>query len=124
MRISDWSQTCALPISSNDEQYRAIRRGLLATPFETFERETRQLAARSLTGTAFDPAPDIVAICVNRWSHGFATALNDLFDKPLAPGEDRPDAIAGRPSGRIALHTRAAGGVSPMKHAFNTRDRR
>src|SRR3546814_7490543 len=48
--------------TSNDEQYRAIRRGLLATPFDTFEREIRQLAARSLTGTDFDPARDIVAI--------------------------------------------------------------
>src|SRR3546814_18004321 len=119
MRISDWSQTCALPISSNDEQYRAIRRGLLATPFETFEREIRQLAARSLTGTDFDPARDIVAICVNRWSHGFATGLNDLFDKPLAPGEERPDVIARRPFGRIAIANRDAGGVSTMPTAFD-----
>src|SRR3546814_19855027 len=75
--------------TSNDEQYRAIRRGLLATPFETSEREIRQLAARSLTGTDFDPARDLVAICVNRWSHGFATGLNDLFAQPLAPGAEQ-----------------------------------
>src|SRR3546814_11008688 len=37
--------------TSNDEQYRAIRRGLLATPFETYEREIRQIAVSPPPGT-------------------------------------------------------------------------
>lgn len=105
--------------TNNDEQYRAVRRGLLATPFATFEREIRQLSARVLAGTDFDPARDIVAICVNRWAHGFATGLNDLFDKPLLPGELRPNEIARRPFGKIAIANTDAGGVSTMQTAFD-----
>lgn len=105
--------------TNNDDQYRAVRRGLLETPFSTFEREIRQLAARCLTRTDFDPARDIVAICVNRWSHGFATGLNDLFDKPLAPGEFRPNVLARQPFGRIAVANTDAGGVSTVQTAFD-----
>ena len=105
--------------TNNDDQYRAVRYGLLATPFETFEREARLLAARSLAGTDFDPARDIVAITVNRWSHGFATGLNDLFDEPLQPGEEKPNHIARRPFGRIAVANTDAGGVSTVQTAFD-----
>jgi len=105
--------------TNNDEQYRAVRRGLLETPFETFEREIRKLSAKVLAGTGFDPARDIAAICVNRWAHGFATGLNDLFDAPLAPGELRPNQIARQPFGRIAIANTDAGGVSTMQTAFD-----
>jgi spermidine dehydrogenase len=105
--------------TNNDDQYRAVRYGLLATPFETFEREVRQLATRSLAGTDFDPARDIVAVTVNRWAHGFATGLNDLFDEPLAPGELKPNHIAREPFGRIAIANTDAGGVSTMQTAFD-----
>lgn len=105
--------------TNNDEQYRAVRRALLATPFETFEREIRDLATRSLAGTSFDPARDIVAITVNRWAHGFATGLNDMFDPALEPGELRPNEIARRPFGRIAIANTDAGGVSTMQTAFD-----
>lgn len=105
--------------TNNDEQYRAVRNGLLTTPFETFEREARDLAARSLAGTSFDPARDIVAVTVNRWAHGFATGLNDLFDNPLEPGQQKPNYIARRPFGHIAVANTDAGGVSTMQTAFD-----
>ncbi|GGD85268.1 spermidine dehydrogenase SpdH [Croceicoccus mobilis] len=105
--------------TNNDDQYRAVRYGLLATPFEFFEREVRSLASRSLAGTSFDPARDIVAVTVNRWSHGFATGMNDLFDEPLAPGEMKPNHIARKPFGRIAVANSDAAGVSTMNAAFD-----
>jgi spermidine dehydrogenase len=63
-----------------DDQFRAVRMGLLQTPFSTFEQAIRSQAARALAGTGFDPARDIVAITVNRWPHGFATGRNIMFD--------------------------------------------
>lgn len=103
----------------NDDQYRAVRQGLLATPFETFERGVRDLSARALAGTDFDPARDIVAISVNRWSHGFATGRNALFDEPLEPGAFPPPVIARQKFGRIAIANTDAGGVSTAQTAFD-----
>ena len=105
--------------TDNDEQYRAVRRALLVTPFSFFEREIRDIAARSLSGTSFDPARDIVAITVGRWSHGFATGTNSLFDAPLAPGELAPTDVARTPWGRIAIANTDAGGVSTVQTAFD-----
>ncbi len=54
------------------EQFRAGKRDLLATSFETFERNVRDQLARALEGGGFDPARDIAGITVNRWPHGYA----------------------------------------------------
>jgi spermidine dehydrogenase len=102
-----------------DDQFRAVRQGLLQTPFDVFERNVRQQSARILAGTSFDPARDIVAITVNRWPHGFATGLNELFDKPLEPGAFPPTVIARQKFGRIAIANSDAGGVSTMQTAFD-----
>ena len=67
------------------EQYRAGRAELLATPFETMERRTREQLGRMLGGAGFDPATDITAITINRWPHGYAPEFNSLFDAPLPP---------------------------------------
>tara|TARA_R110002072_G_scaffold303107_2_gene493825 strand:- start:103322 stop:105313 length:1992 start_codon:yes stop_codon:yes gene_type:complete len=101
-----------------DDQFRAVRYGLLAAPFELFEREVRDLSARVLAGTSFDPARDILAITVNRWAHGFATGRNELFDEPLQPGEFPPNVVARQRFGRIAIANSDAGGVSTMQTAF------
>jgi len=101
-----------------DDQYRVIRQGLLNTPFEVFERHVRTQSARILAGTSFDPARDIVAITVNRWPHGFATGVNELFDK-LEPGQLPPTVIARQPLGRIAIANTDSGGVSTMQTAFD-----
>ncbi|MDH4110782.1 MAG: NAD(P)/FAD-dependent oxidoreductase [Gammaproteobacteria bacterium] len=54
------------------EQFRAGRRFLLETPFETFERNIRDQLGRMLGPGGFDPARDIAGIAVNRWPHGYA----------------------------------------------------
>lgn len=58
------------------EQFRAGRRALLGTPFETFERNLRDQLGRMLGPGGFDPARDIAGITVNRWPHGYAYSVD------------------------------------------------
>ncbi|MDF2900270.1 MAG: hypothetical protein K0Q62_329 [Phenylobacterium sp.] len=110
----------APPIGTRpDDQFAAVRQGLLATPFSLFERHVREMSARVLAGTDFDPARDIVGITVNRWSHGFATGRNDLFDEALEPGAFPPIVVARQKFGKIAIANTDAGGVSTMQTAFD-----
>ena len=66
------------------EQHKIGRYELLTTSFETFERNTRDQLARTLSSGGFDPARDIEAITVNRWPHGYGYEYNPLFD-PAGP---------------------------------------
>jgi spermidine dehydrogenase len=84
------------------EQQRAGRYDLLATSFETFERNIRDQLARILTAGGFDPARDIDAITVNRWPHGYAYEYNPLWD-PDWPEGHRPCDIARQRFSRIAI---------------------
>jgi spermidine dehydrogenase len=70
------------------EQHRRGRGELLATPLSTFERELRDLLRRVLGPGGFDPARDIAAIIVNRWSHGYAYEYNSLWDEAWPPGRE------------------------------------
>ena len=63
------------------EQFAASKRELLATSFETFERNIRDQLGRMLDAGGFDPARDIAGITVNRWPHGYAYGYD--------PGTDR-----------------------------------
>jgi len=99
------------PGTNGDDQFRAIRMGLLQTPFETFERHIRSQAARALHGTGFDPARDILAIAVNRWPHGFATGRNIMFDSE-DPNDLSPTIHAKQKFGRITIANSDAGGQS------------
>jgi len=106
------------PGTYGDDQFRMARAGLLATPFEHFERAVRTQAAAALAGTGFDPARDILAITVNRWGHGFSTGRNTLF------AQDReetvsPTRIAKQPFGRITIANADAGGVSTAGTAID-----
>jgi spermidine dehydrogenase len=58
------------------EQFRAGRRALLETSFETFERNLRDQLGRMLGPGGFDPAHDIAGITVNRWPHGYAYSVD------------------------------------------------
>jgi spermidine dehydrogenase len=58
------------------EQFRAGRRALLETSFETFERNLRDQLGRILGPGGFDPARDIAGITVNRWPHGYAYSVD------------------------------------------------
>ncbi len=75
--------------------------------FEMFERKIRDQLGRMLSAGGFDPARDIEAITVNRWSHGYAygydpatSEVNYLADWPE---EKRTWLRARRPFGRIAI---------------------
>jgi spermidine dehydrogenase len=90
------------------EQFRAERRGLLATPFPEIEREIRTQLTGMLSGGGFDPARDIEAITTNRWAHGYAYFYNPLFDELDSPAE-LPHVIGRAPFGRIAIANSDAG---------------
>jgi spermidine dehydrogenase len=92
---------CQPGLSARDQQ-RAGHYELLATPFETFERNIRDQLARVLGGAGFDPARDIEAITVNRWPHGYAYEYNPLWD-PDWPEGQRPCDIARQRHGRITI---------------------
>ena len=63
------------------EQFAAGKRELLATSFETFERNIRDQLGRMLGAGGFDPARDIAAITVNRWPHGYAYGYDPATDR-------------------------------------------
>jgi spermidine dehydrogenase len=93
------------------EQNRAGRRELLATPFETFERNIREQLGRMFGPTGLDPAADITAITVNRWAHGYAPEYNPLFEPELAPAQ-RPYVLGRARLGRIAIANSDSGGAA------------
>lgn len=95
-------RTPCQPGLSAREQQRAGHYELLATPFETFERNIRDQFVRVLGSAGFDPARDIEAITVNRWPHGYAYEYNPLWD-PDWPEGKRPCDIARRRFGRITI---------------------
>jgi spermidine dehydrogenase len=95
-------RTPCQPGLSAREQQRAGHYELLATPFQTFERNIRDQLARVLGSGGFDPARDIEAITVNRWPHGYAYEYNPLWD-PDWPEGKRPCDIARQRFGRITI---------------------
>ena len=69
------------PGLSAREQFAASKRELLATSFETFERNIRDQLGRLLGEGGFDPARDIAGITVNRWPHGYAYGYDPETDR-------------------------------------------
>ncbi len=92
-------------------QHRIGRGELLATPFETFERNIRDQLQRILGPAGFDAAQDITAITVNRWPHGYAYEYNYLFDPQWPPGQ-APHEIGRARFGRIAIANSDAGAAA------------
>lgn len=94
------------------QQQMAGRALMLATSFETYERNIREQLAAILAPGGFDPATDILAITVNRWPHGYAYTYNSLFD-PLewvfTNSQTRPNVVARQPYGLIAIANSDAG---------------
>ena len=81
---------------------------MLATSFDTFERNIRSQLARTLSAGGFDPAADIQAITVNRWPHGYAPEFNPLFEPELPP-EQWPNVVGRARFGRIVIANSDAG---------------
>ncbi len=73
------------------DQFRAGRRDLRRTSFETFERNIRDQLGRMLSGGGFDPARDIEAITVNRWPHGYAYGYDPIKGEVAYEFDDWPD---------------------------------
>jgi spermidine dehydrogenase len=100
------------------DQNRAGRAELLATPFETFEREIRSQLGRALAGGGFDPARDITAITVNRWPHGYSPEFNPLWE-PELPEAQQPNVIGRARFGRITIANSDAGRAAYTDSAIN-----
>ncbi len=110
------------PGLSARDQFRAGRAELMALSFEDFEREVRDLMARSLGNGGFDPARDIAAVTVNRWGHGYAGCANDLYD-PEWPREELPWLVGRKRFGRIAIANSDAGAICLTQCAFDQANR-
>jgi spermidine dehydrogenase len=110
-------EPCA-PGLPEHEQNRIGRAELLATPFETFEREIRGQLSRMLAPGGFAHQVDILAITVNRWPHGYAPEYNPLFE-PLLPEKEQPHVIGRARHGAIAIANADAGRYSYMDGAID-----
>jgi len=100
-------------------QRRFGRHELLATSFETIERNVRSQLAATLTDGSFDPARDIEAITVNRWAHGYSYTYNDLEGPYYEDWDDEryPHVRARKPFGRITIANSDAGADAMMEVA-------
>ena len=101
------------------EQHRLGQRELLATSFETIERNIRKQLAGTLAEGGFDPARDIESITVNRWAHGYADGYNWLEDPYYGDRDnERYPHVRGRqPYGRIAIANSDAGASALLESA-------
>jgi spermidine dehydrogenase len=82
------------------EQWRIGRMNLLKMTYEELEERIRDELDRMLGPGGFSSARDILAITVNRWSHGYAYTPSPLFDG------DRFSTVmaaAKMPAGRVAI---------------------
>lgn len=96
------------PGLSANEQFTAGKRDLLATSFETFERNIRDQLSRILSPGGFDAARDIAGITVNRWPHGYAYGYDPesdrvAFEPSRWPPEKRHWEHGSRPFGNISI---------------------
>lgn len=106
------------PGTTAREKQRTGRMKMLATPFETFERNIRDQLGRILGSAGFDPATDIQAITVNRWPHGYAYEYNSLFD-PVWPAGQAPHEIGRKSFGNIHIANSDAGAFAYTNEAID-----
>jgi spermidine dehydrogenase len=104
------------------EQNRAGRADMLATSFETLERETRRQLNRMLGPGGFDARRDILALTVNRWPHGYSYTYDTLAD-PDVPEVKRPHVLGRQPFGRISIANADAGAAAFTNAAIDQAER-
>lgn len=104
--------------ASPREQSRAGRASLLTLAFEDYEREIRDLLSRALRGGGFDPAADIEAITVNRWSHGYSYEYMRPWDS-FWPDGPLPIDTARKGWGRIAIANADSGAYAYAHSAID-----
>jgi len=106
------------PKATRRQQRLAGRRELLATSFETFERETRLQLAGALAGGGLDPAEDIAGITVNRWGHGYSYRYRPAWDSGYE-GDEPPHVVGRRRLGRITIANSDAGASAYIQVAID-----
>jgi spermidine dehydrogenase len=100
------------------EQSRAGRHALTALTFVQMEFQIRDLLARALGPGGFDPARDIEAIAINRWSHGYAYEYMRPWDSYWPTGP-LPVETSRRGWGRIAIANSDAGAYAYAHSAID-----
>ena len=83
------------------DQARAGRGKLYGQTFEQLEAQLRDQLQRMLGPGGFDHQRDILAITVNRWSHGYASFSNSLFDD--ADESEAWMTLAKKPLGHVSI---------------------
>jgi spermidine dehydrogenase len=106
------------PGMSAREQAVAGRYQLFETSFEEMERQIRDTLARALKDGGFDPARDIEAITINRWSHGYALEYMRPWDQ-FWPDGSLPILESRKPWGRIAIANSDAGAYAYVHSAID-----
>lgn len=86
--------------------------------FEDLERGVRDLLGRALGPHGFDPAADIEAITVNRWSHGYSYEYMRPWDA-YWPDGPLPIETARKGWGRIAIANSDAGAYAYAHSAMD-----
>jgi spermidine dehydrogenase len=101
-------------------QFRAGRAKLLDMKFADFETKIRDELDRMLGPGGFSSARDILAITVNRWSHGYGYVANSLFD-----GDNYEETLrrARQAVGRVAIANSDAGGDAYAHLAIDQAER-
>lgn len=112
------SKVLVEPGLSSREQALAGKRQLLELTFEDLERSIRDMLDRALAGSGFDPARDIEAITVNRWSHGYAYEYMRPWDT-FWPDGPLPIETARKPWGRIAIANSDSGAYAYAHSAID-----
>ena len=103
---------------SASDQYTAGRYALVDLSFEEMEREIRDMLGRALKQGGFDPARDIEAITINRWSHGYALEYMRPWDA-FWPDGPLPIETSRMPWGRIAIANSDAGAYAYVHSAID-----
>jgi spermidine dehydrogenase len=101
-------------------QFRIGAGKLMAMTFADFEAKIRDELDRMLGGGGFSSARDILAITVNRWTHGYGYVANSLFD---GEGYDKVVAEARRTVGRVAIANADSGGDAYAHLAIDQAER-
>jgi len=93
--------TCPNSGMNARDQARAGRGKLYGQTFEQLEAQLRDQLQRMLGPGGFNHETDILAITVNRWSHGYATFSNSLFDD--ADESEALMKLAKKPVGHVSI---------------------
>ena len=86
-----------IPVSTRVRSFGPVASKLFDMTFADFEAKIRDELDRMLGPGGFSSARDILAITVNRWSHGYGYVANSLFD-----GDDYEETLAACPPDRRA----------------------